>query len=40
MFVFDSTDEASYESVKQQFSIYYLVKFCFKNTGNSRLLAI
>ena len=25
MFVFDSTDESFYESIKQQFSIYYLV---------------
>lgn len=29
MFVFDSTDEASYESIKQQFNIYYLVSIVF-----------
>ena len=30
MFVFDSTDEASCESVKKQFNIYYLVIFVLK----------
>ena len=28
MFVFNSADEVSYESIKQQFNTYYLVNIC------------